>query len=322
MKAIRVNQTGAPEVMQIEEIELPAPKAGEVRIRMEAAGVNPVDTYIREGRQGYGVTPPYTPGFDGAGVVESVGAGVTKVQSGDRVYCAGSLTGTYAQAAICREDQVYPLPDRASFAQGACMYIPYATAYFALMRGQAKPGETVLIHGASGGVGTAAVQLARGMGMRVIGTASSAEGQKTVQEEGAHWVVNHHDENHLQQAVEWNQGQGLDVILEMLANVNLAKNLSSLASRGRVVVIGSRGDIEISPRDLMIRNASVIGIIILQATPEEQREIHAYLIAGLENGSLRPVVGAEMPLTDAPKAHHQIMETQAKGNIILNPQSI
>jgi len=161
-----------PEVLRLEEVPTPRPGNGQVLVRMHAIGVNPVDTYIRSGSYPQKPALPYTPGNDGAGVVDQIGKDVTRFKSGDRVYIARSISGTYAEFALCDESQVHPLPPNVSFAQGAAMGTPYATAYRGLFqRAQAKPGEAVLIHGASGGVGTATVQLARARGLRVFGTA-------------------------------------------------------------------------------------------------------------------------------------------------------
>lgn len=320
MKAVRVREFGAPEVMRVEEVADLQPGPGQVVVRVKAAGVNPVDAYIRTGT--YARTPalPYTPGFDAAGIVESVGEGVTHVAVGNRVYVGWSLSGTYAEQALCAESQVHPLPERASYAQGAAVHVPYATAYYGLfLRAGAGPGETVLVHGASGGVGVAALQLARAAGMTVIGTAGSDKGREMVVQQGAHHVLDHRAPGYLEQALALTGGRGVDLVLEMLANVNLGKDLGILAPGGRVVVIGSRGTVEIDPRMAMSRNASIIGLVLFNASERETAAIHAALVAGLENGTLRPVVGQEMPLGDAPRAHHAVMESAAYGKIVLCP---
>src|SRR5881628_1818399 len=230
MKAIRVHEFGGPEVLRVEEVPTPEPGPGEVLVRMHAIGVNPVETYIRAGTYAYKPALPYAPGNDGAGVVEQVGPNVNKFKPGDRVYTAGSLSGTYAEFALCRAEQVHPLPSNVSFAQGAAMGTPYATAYRGLFqRAKAKPGETLLVHGASGGVGTAAVQLARARGLRVLGTAGTERGLQLVREQGAHHVFDHRAPDYLAQITEATSGRGVDAIIEMLANVNLAKDLTLLA---------------------------------------------------------------------------------------------
>lgn len=323
MMAIRVRQHGGPEVMRLEEVPDPRPGPGQVVVRVEAAGVNPVDTYIRAGAYARMPDLPYTPGLDAAGVVESAGAGVTRVAPGQRVYVAGSLGGTYAQKALCAETQVHPLPERVSFAQGAGVNVPYATAYRALFRrAGALAGETVLVHGASGGVGTAAVQIARAAGLRVIGTAGTREGRDLAEREGAHHVLDHRAPGYLGQVLGLTGGRGADVILEMLANVNLGRDLEVLAPAGRVVVIGSRGTVEIDPRETMGRDASILGMSLMNASPAEAASIHAALLAGLESGTLRPVVGRELPLAQAPEAHRAVLQAGAHGKIVLVPSGI
>ena len=305
--------------MRLEDVPDPKPGAGQVVVKVHAIGVNPVDTYIRSASNPK-LTLPYTPGMDAAGVVESVGEGVSRVAVGDRIYTSSSLSGTYAEKVLCNESQVHPLPQHISYQQGAAVNVPYATAYRALfVRAKAVPGEVVLVHGASGGVGIAAVQLARAAGMTVIGTASSEQGQRLVTEQGAHHVLNHHESGYLENVVALTHGRGVDAILEMLANVNLGKDLGILAQGGRVVVIGNRGTIEINPRDAMSRDASILGMILMNASEQELSSIHAALVAGLENGTLRPIVGQEIPLSEAPRAHEAVMKSGAYGKIVLIP---
>jgi NADPH2:quinone reductase len=319
MKAIVVREFGQPEVMKLEDVPEPVPGPGQVTIRVHAAGVNPVDTYIRAGAYARKPNLPYTPGTDIGGIVQAVGANVTRVRAGDRVY-GHAVIGGYADVALCEEWQAYPLPSRSSFQQGAAIGVPYATAWRALlMRAHARPGETILVHGASGGVGTAAVQIARACGMRVIGTAGTEEGLALVRTQGAHHVLNHRDADYLQQLPSLTGGRGVDVVLEMLANVNLDRDLDLLALHGRVVVVGNRGRIEIDPRKSMARDAAILGMTLFNATREHLEEIHAGIGAGLENGSLNPVIGKEFSLADAPKAHVAVMESGALGKIVLIP---
>jgi NADPH2:quinone reductase len=320
MKAIRVHNFGGPEVLQYEDVPELQLEVGQVLVRLHAAGVNPVDTYIRSGKHTVRPALPYTPGMDGAGVVEAIGEEVAGLAVGDRVYLSGSVSGTYAELSLCHSSQVHKLPADVTFAQGAAVNVPYATAYRALFqRAHAAAGETVLIHGASGGVGTAAVQLARAAGLVVIGTGGTEQGRELVKEQGAHHVLDHHTPDYLEQLLAITGGRGVDVVLEMMANVNLGKDLGVLARRGRVVVIGSRAPVEINPRDLMNRDADIRGMSLLSAPAEEMRGIHAALAAGLEQGALRPVVGRELPLKDATLAHQAVLEPGAYGKIVLIP---
>src|SRR5437899_10677900 len=322
MKAIRVHEFGGPEVLRLKEVPMPEVGAGQLLIRMHAVGVNPVETYIRSGTYARLPELPYTPGNDGAGVIEQVGSDVNEFRAGDRVYTAGSISGTYAEFVLCKTEQVHRLPANVSFAQGAAMGTPYATAYRGLFqRAGAKPGETVLVHGASGGVGTAAVQLARARGLCVFGTAGSDEGRKLAHEQGAHEVFDHRAPDHFEQIMKATSGRGVDVIVELLANENLGKDLTILAKGGRVVVIGSRGRVEIDPRDTMQRDADIRGMGMPNTPPAELASIHAALVAGLENGTLRPVIGKEFPLAEAAQAHGAVMEPGALGKIILVTES-
>jgi NADPH2:quinone reductase len=320
MKAIRVYEFGGPEVLRLEEVDDPRPGPGRVLVRVGAAGVNPVDTYIRGGVHAVKPSLPYTPGLDAAGAVEAVGEGVTRVEAGARVYTAGSVTGAYAELAVCLETQVHPLPDRVTFQQGAGVFTPYATAYRALFqRARALPGETVFVHGASGGVGLAAVQLARAAGLSVIGTGGTEEGRRLAAAEGAHHVLDHRAPDYLERLSELTGGRGPDVILEMLANVNLNHDLNAVGKGGRVVVIGSRGPVEINPRAGMTREATVHAMSLFNASPQELASIHAALRAGLEAGTLRPHVGRELPLSEAARAHEEVLRPGAQGKIVLIP---
>src|SRR6266849_8107417 len=229
MKAIVVHEFGGPEVLKLEDAPTPKPAAGQVLVRIHAAGVNPYDTYMRAGT--YAVKPPlpYTPGSDAAGVIEGVGDGVKKVKKGDRVYTAKTLTGAYAEYALALEGQVHALPEKVSFGQGAGVGVPYGTAYHALHHSaQARASETVLVHGASGGVGSGAVQMAQAMGLTVFGTAGTQKGVDLVKREGAHQVFDHSKNDYQEEIMKATGGRGVDIVLEMLANVNLGNDLKLL----------------------------------------------------------------------------------------------
>jgi NADPH2:quinone reductase len=325
MRAILVREFGGPDVMKLENVPAPQPGPAEVLVRVHAAGVNPVEAYVRAGTYARLPTLPYTPGSDGAGEIETVGAEVTDFNQGDRVYIAGDNTsiagaGTYAEYARCSQAQLHRLPPGVSFAQGAAMGVPYATAYRGLfIRADARPAETVLVHGATGGTGMAAVQLAHARGLTVIGTGGSERGIALVREHGAALVVNHREPNYLDAVLRATGGRGVDVVLEMAAHINLDKDLSVLAPRGRVVVIGNRGRVEIDPRQAMGRDAAILGMTMFNVSDADLAEIHAALFAGLSNGTLEPVVGREFPLADAARAHEAIMEPGALGKIVLIP---
>jgi len=318
MKAIRVHEFGGPEVLKLEDVTTPKPSSGEVLVRIHAAGVNPYDTYMRTGT--YAVKPPlpYTPGSDGAGVIELVGEGVKKIKKGDRVYTARTLTGAYAEYALALEEQVHPLPEKIDFKQGAGIWVPYGTAYHALYHSaKAHASQTVLVHGASGGVGIAALQIARGMGLKALGTAGTPKGLELAKREGALQVFDHRKAGYQEAILQATDNRGVDIILEMLANVNLPYDTKLLANNGRVIVIGSRGEVTINPRELMGRRASIRAFTLWGITAAEEADIHAGLFAGLENGTLRPVVGKVLPLSEAVRAHTEILEPGSAGKIVL-----
>ncbi|GFR71244.1 quinone oxidoreductase [Elysia marginata] len=257
MRAIRVTTFGGPENLKLES-DLPIPSVGkkEVLLKVSAAGVNPVDTYIRNGTYARLPTLPYTPGSDAAGIVEEVGA-------------------------------------------------------------EARPGQTCLIHGASGAVGLAAVQLAKAMGLRVIGTAGTKEGMDLVKETGADLVFNHRQDGYvkdIQDAVG-----GADIILEMLSNVNLQKDLDLVNAKGKVMIIGCRGPIEINPRSTMGKESCIMGVNLMSASDEEFKEMHCMLSAGMKVGWLEPKVSTVYPLGEAKTAHHDVINNQGtQGKLILD----
>jgi NADPH2:quinone reductase len=318
MKAIRVHEFGGPELLKLEEVATPKPAAGEVLVRIHAAGVNPYDTYMRAGTYALKPSLPYTPGSDAAGVIEAVGEGIKKVKRGDRVYTARTLTGAYAEYALALEEQVHPLPANIDFKQGAGIWVPYGTAYHALHHSaKAHASETVLVHGASGGVGIAALQIARAIGLRVLGTAGTPKGLELAKQEGAIQVFDHRKAGYQEEILKATDGRGVDIILEMLADVNLHYDTKLLANDGRVVVIGSRGEVTINPRELMARRASIRAFTLWSITAAEEADIHAGLFAGLENGTLRPVVAKALPLSESARAHKEILEPGSAGKIVL-----
>ena len=318
MKAIVVEQPGGPEVLRIQDVDDPRPQAGQVLVRVKAAGINPFEAYTRAGWYP-GAKFPWRPGVDGAGIVEAVGDGVTTLKMGDRVWFA-SASGSYAELTLVGEATTHLLPEHVTFAQGAALGVPYGTSYHGLFqRGYGKAGETVLIHGASGGVGLAAVEWATAAGLTVIGTASTDRGRDLILEHGAKHAFDHSAEGYLDQIRNVTAGSGLQLILEMLADKNPANDLGLLAKFGRVVVIGSRGKIEIDPRVTMGNQLSILGLSLNNASAEEIAQIHEGINSGLENGDLNPVVGKMFPLAEAPAAQEANMESRAYGKIVLVP---
>ncbi|QSR88298.1 NADPH:quinone reductase [Methylacidiphilum caldifontis] len=317
MKAIVVSQFGAPEVLEYKEIPQPTVQKDSVLIRVKAAGVNPVDTYIRAGSFGYQNNLPFIPGIDGAGVVEEVGEEVTKCYKGQRVFFQGVM-GSYAEYIVCPESHVFELPQHITFAQGAAIGSPYATAYHALFQlAAAQAGQSVLVHGASGGVGIAALQWAKSYGLNVLATAGSPKGREIIMNMGIKEVFNHNEEGYVEQILSYTKNQGLEIILEMLANKNLGKDLSLVARYGKIVIIGSRGSIEINPRNILRKEAKLIGVNLFLATADQRKSIFSAIEAGLKSGILLPIIRTEIPLEKASLAHELIMQPGAAGKIVL-----
>ncbi|XP_042642241.1 quinone oxidoreductase [Tyto alba] len=322
MRAVRVFEFGGPEVLKLQSnVLIPNPEENQVLIKVHACGVNPVETYIRSGNYARKPALPYTPGSDVAGVIEGVGEHVTAFKKGDRVFTIGTITGGYADYAVAAVDRVFPLLDKLDFRQGAAIGIPYFTAYRALFqKGHAKAGESVLVHGASGGVGIATCQMARACGLKVLGTAGTEEGMNMVLRNGAHQAFNHREANYIDKIKEYTGMEGVDIIIEMLSNVNLAADLQLLSYAGRVMVVGCRGPIEINPRDTISKESSIIGVSLFLATEEERHECATALLDGIEAGWLKPVVGSEYPLEKVAKAHEDIIHsTGALGKMVLIP---
>ena len=319
MQLISVREFGPPEVMELVEQVAPSPAAGEVLVRVKAIGVNPVETYIRAGTYPRLPELPYCPGGNVAGLVEACGDESGGWQVGDRVYSSATVSGAYAQQALCRTDQLFSLPDRLSFSQGAALGVPAATAWRALfIRGGAKKGESVLVHGASGSVGQAALQLASFGGLQCIGTAGTKQGLEVIKSLGSS-AADHTEPDYPERLLELNGGTGFDLILEMLANVNLERDLELLAPGGRVVIIGSRGRIEIDPRALMGKESEIRGLAVFNASEQEIRDTHAGLAEAIAAGALLPRVVKDLPLSEAPLAHRLVLERGISGKIVLIP---
>ncbi len=324
MKAIVVHSFGGPDVLKLEDVRDPVPDSRQLLVRVKAIGINPVETYVRSGSYAMKPDLPYIPGTDGAGEIVAVGNSVSGFARGDRVYFCGTakgrVSGAYAELTLCNAENVHKLPPRISFEEGAAIGVPYATACRALFeRAGARKGETVLVHGASGGVGIACVQMARHAGLTVIGTAGTTEGLELVKREGANHVVNHREAEYEQRIAGLTGAAGPDIILEMLANVNLARDLEMIARGGRIVVIGNRGSIEINPRLMMSKESTVTGVMLWAGSPDAIAGCYERVNEGLASGAYKPIVGHVLPLADAAKAHELVMSPGAKGKIVLRP---
>jgi len=323
MRAVRVQRFGGPEVLQVEG-NVPVPEVGEdqVMVRVVVAGINPVETYIREGQYSRLPELPYTPGTDAAGYVHQIGRRVPNIKVGDRVFVSGNSShsnnsGSYAQFVVTDATYVFPLHPRLTFAQGASLGVPFFTAYKALiLRAKTKPGETVLVHGASGAVGTAAVQIARALGAIVVGTAGTKDGMDVVTRCGAHHVFNHNHKSYEKKMVD--HIGCFDVIIEHLANINLGHDVQMLKPQARVMVVGCRGGVNINPRHLMMPEASICGVALGTTSPVEWAEMGAAIVAGIESGWVNPVINKEYAMEEAQQVHYDIIHSKgAKGKLVL-----
>ena len=302
LKAITVKEFGSEDVLKLEkEQSLDKPKEKQCLVKIESAGVNPVDALIRKGFFSKECRK-YTPGLDGSGVVEEAGPG-SKFKKGDRVYVGKNCpntTGTYAQYALVGDKSLHLLPDNVSFDEAAALWVAYYTAYHALIQiAGGVPGQTVLVHGASGGVGLAAVQIAKARGLRVLGTAGSQEGLELIKKHGCQQAFNHKKEGYQQDIQKYLDGSPLNIILEMAAGYNLDSDLDLISANGTIVIIGSHGNLQVTPVKIMMKTATIRGVVLGKISDEQSREVDSAVFAGLQNGSLKPIIqSASLP--DAP----------------------
>ena len=317
MLSIQMNQVGEPDVLKLTNLSLPSIGENAVAIQLAFAGVNPADSYIRQGGyKFFSPTLPYTPGFDGAGIITETGENVTHFKPGDRVFVAATLapyhTGTYAEQMICHVDGVRHLPQQVSFEEGASLGIPGTAAFRALyQRGNLQKEDVVLIHGASGGVGTLALQMAKQTGAFVIGTAGTKEGMAKVKQNGADLVFNHNEDHYLDKIPP------VDLVLEMLANVNLEKDLELINRYGRIVVIGNRGSLDFNPRLAMEKEADILGMAVWNASEADYLNSLNAIEKLLANGVLKPEIGAIYPLSKAAQAQYDSLHTSGIGKVLL-----
>lgn len=321
MKAIRINETGGPEVMHLEEIPTPTPKEGQALIKVEAAGINFGDLAQRQGAYLTRTRTPMTMGVEFAGTVAALGPGVTTPTVGTRV--AGVGEGAYAEYVVAQASSLIPIPPNLDFVHAAAFPVQGLTAY-QLLRESAhlQPGESVLIHAAAGGVGTLAVQLAKLMGAgTIVGTASNADKHTLVRRLGADAAINYTEPDWVEQVKQATGGKGTDIILEMAGGSISEQSLQCLAPFGRMVIFGAAsGQIaQFTGIQLMYKNQSVIGYWLTSQLQRPDRiaaaamELMQYLAAG----KLEIVVGQTYPLAQAEQAHRAIAERQTMGKVVL-----
>lgn len=322
MKAIRIHETGGPEVMRLEEIELPAPREHEVLIKVAAAGINFADLAQRQGAYLTRTRTPMTLGVEVAGTVEALGPGVTSPPVGTRVIALGA--GGYAEYAIANAYTLIPIPDSLDFSHAAAFPVQGITAYQLLHESvRLQPGESVLVHAAAGGVGTLAVQLARLMGAsKVVGTASSDSKLELVRSLGADATIRYTASDWFEQVKAATDGRGVDCILEMVGGDITMQSLQCLAHFGRMVIYGAAsGKVEqFSGIQLMYKNQSIVGYWLtswMSQRPERIAAAAQALMQYLASGKLQIIVGATYPLAEAAAAHTAIANRETTGKVVL-----
>ncbi|XP_046684898.1 quinone oxidoreductase-like isoform X1 [Homalodisca vitripennis] len=322
MRAVLIRSTGDESVLNVETIPVPEISSNQVLVEIHAAGLNPVDTYIREKKFGYDPKLPVVLGGEAAGKIVKLGKEAEKkYKVNDHVICSlhAPNYGGYAEYVACDVTDLIPLTHNLSFSQGAAVYVPYFTAYKALVaRCKMQPKELVMVHGASGGVGVAAVQIAKAYGAVVAVSAGSEAGLKLLNDLGADVIVDHREDGHLQKALAKAGRPGFDVIFENRADLNLGSDLAALGVGGRIAIVGSRGPVEVDPRNFIRTEGSVLGVNISKITKEEFVEFSSALVAGMEKGWLKPVVGKEYSIEEIQKAHSDLIKAHgAYGKMVL-----
>jgi NADPH2:quinone reductase len=319
MRAARVTSLGGPSTVTVEEVPEPALEPGHVLVDVHEAGVSFPDVLMTRGLYQMRPDLPFVPGAECAGVVREAAEG-SAFQPGDRV-AAFPVLGAFAETVAVSEAMVFPLPDGVPFEVGAALPMNYLTVHFALtQRGRLERGEVVLVHGAAGGIGTAAIQLARAMDARVIAVVSSEDKIETARAAGAHHVVL--ADGFLAAAKELTDGRGVDVVVDPVGGDRFTDSLRSLAPEGRLLVIGfTAGQIpEVKVNRLLLNNISVVGVgwgAFWMPDPSYLRTQWESILPLLESGALAPPIGSRHPLDDVAAALTEIDERRAQGKVTL-----
>lgn len=326
MRAVRYHEYGDENVLTLEEdVEKPTPAPDQVLVRIEAASVNPIDTYLREGAVPPATGLPHTGGSDMAGVVETVGDDVTEFEAGDRVFATGlgiSSPGTYAEYTVAPANMLASLPATVSFREGAAAAMAFATAWRALVdRGELSVGDVCLVHGAAGGVGHAAVQVAARAGSYVIGTAREGDPASLARSVGADAVVDYRSDDLASDLEAAADGREIDVALEPHADSNLAADLERLARGGRIVVIGEESPITISSGPSMAakRADADLRFMSIAASPNDQAPILRRVGPRLADERFSVEIDSVFGLDELPAAHDRVLSSGVLGKIVIDP---
>ena len=326
MRAWQVRELGEPkDALLLEEAEMPSPEAGEVVIEIEAAAMNFFDILLCRGEYQEKPDLPFTPGAEVAGTISEVGSGVD-LEPGRRVLATPPLPkGGFAERVAAPAAVVYPIPDAMPAPDAAAMHIVYQTAYFALHRRAAlKEGETVLVHAGAGGVGSAAIQLARAAGARVLATAGGQEKIGICRDLGAEVAIDYKEENFIEVVKEATDGRGADVIFDPVGGDIFDGSRRCVAFEGRIVVIGfAGGRIPEAPANhLLVKNYSVLGLhwgLYGKMMPYLIRETHEELVRLYERGDIKPLIYKEFPFDEVPEALELLGSRGTYGKLVTNP---
>jgi NADPH:quinone reductase len=321
VKAIQVQKLGGPEVLELTDLPVPEPKAGQVRLRVQAVGLNFADILNVNGEYLTRARTPFVPGMEMAGVIDALGEGVTGLEVGQLVAALGP--GAFAEYAVVHAAAVFPIPANLKAREAAALPVSYYTAYFALRTlGQAKTGETVLIEAGAGALGTATIQLAKEMGLKVITLASSEEKLELTRSLGAdHAFLNTGDYRNL--VLEATGGKGVDIMCSIVGGPGFQDRLTMMASQGRVMVIGnaSRESANLTPTALMTKNLSVIGVWLTPLVSDAAAMLEASQFIGplIASGKVKPIVGRTFKLEDAGEAFTFMLSRQNTGKVVIEP---
>jgi len=324
MKAVLCKDLGGVDTLVYEEIADPQPAPGQVVVRVGAAALNFFDTLIIRGKYQYRPELPFSPGAEMAGVVEAVGEGVERFQPGDRV--VGYLRwGCCREKVVADEDDLITVPDGLDFETVAGLIVIYGTSLYALeTRAQLKPGETLVVLGASGGVGQAAIELGKVLGARVIACASSDDKLEFCRECGADELINYSREDLKVRLKELSGGEGVDVVYDPVGGAYSEQALRALGFGGRFLVVGfATGDIPRIPLNLiLLKSVDVRGVFWGEAVirePEEHRRSISRLLQFVADGKLKPHIDGVYPMAEVPRALAEIAERRVKGKVIVTP---
>jgi NADPH2:quinone reductase len=325
MKALLCTQWGLPETLVVQDVPDLVPQDGQAVVDVHAAAVNFPDTLIIQNKYQFKPPLPFSPGGECAGVVRAVGAGVKHVKPGDRVI-AFTGWGAFAEQVAADARQLIPLPQELDFATGSAFVMTYATSYHALKdRAALKAGETLLVLGASGGVGLAAIEIGKALGARVIAAASSAAKLAVCREHGADEVLNYAEGDLREQLKTLTQGKGVDVVYDPVGGAFTEAALRSLAWRGRLLVVGfANGEIPNLPANLpLLKGASIVGVFwgdYVRREPMNNLQDLRALFGWLKEGKLRPHIAGTYPLARGAEAIRQLMDRKVSGKLVITPR--